>query len=87
MKLRINVDCTPEEARRFLGLPEVAPLQEALLRDVEARLRASLQSMDAETMMKTWLPLGLEGFERLQSAFWKQMAEAAAGASKQEDKE
>lgn len=31
MKITIDVDCTPDEARRFLGLPDVAPMQEALM--------------------------------------------------------
>ncbi|MFW5680430.1 MAG: DUF6489 family protein, partial [Pseudomonadota bacterium] len=34
MKVRIEVDCTPEEARAFLGLPEVRPLQERLLTEM-----------------------------------------------------
>ena len=28
MKVNIEVDCTPDEARRFLGLPDVAPMQQ-----------------------------------------------------------
>jgi hypothetical protein len=27
----VEVDCTPEEARRFLGLPDVVPVQQALM--------------------------------------------------------
>ena len=30
MKMTVEVDCTPEEARRFLGLPDVAPLHAAM---------------------------------------------------------
>jgi len=28
MKITMNIECTPEEARRFLGLPDVTGLQE-----------------------------------------------------------
>ena len=31
MKITMNVDCTPEEARAFLGLPDVKPMQEQLI--------------------------------------------------------
>ena len=31
MKITVNVDCTPEEARSFLGLPDVQPLQAAVM--------------------------------------------------------
>ena len=33
MKFTVNVECTPEEARRFVGLPDVTPLNEMLVRD------------------------------------------------------
>jgi hypothetical protein len=35
MKITINVDCTPAEAREFLGLPDLRPLQAAWLAEVE----------------------------------------------------
>ena len=31
MKVTVNVECTPEEARTFLGLPDVQPMQEAVM--------------------------------------------------------
>ena len=74
MKFKLDIDCTPEEARAFFGLPDVKPLQEALLPEVEERLRATLQAMDSEAMLKTWLPATLKGFEQLQEVFLAQMA-------------
>jgi hypothetical protein len=73
MKLKLDIDCTPDEARAFLGLPDVKPLQEALLPEVEERLRATLKAMDPETMLKSWLPATLKGFEQLQEMFLAQM--------------
>src|ERR1700712_2838966 len=29
MKVTVDVDCTPEEARRFLGLPDLSPVHDA----------------------------------------------------------
>ena len=74
MKITIDVDCTPEEARAFLGLPDVAPMQEAAIAKVQEQLMTALSAMDQETMLKTWLPGGLEGLERMQKAFWSQFA-------------
>ena len=62
MNVKIDIDCTPEEARTFLGLPDVKPLQEAMLKEVEAKMLANLQAMDPETMFKTWLPAGMQGW-------------------------
>jgi Family of unknown function (DUF6489) len=74
MKFKIDVDCTPEEARTFFGLPDVKPLQEALMPEVEERLRSTLKAMDPEAMLKTWLPTTLKGFEQLQEMFLSQLS-------------
>jgi hypothetical protein len=74
MKITMNIDCTPEEARAFLGLPDVQPMQEQLMRDLQERMGKALQAMDPETMMKTWLPATLKGFEQMQELFLAQWA-------------
>lgn len=78
MKISIDIDCSPEEARAFLGLPDVRPMQEELLKDVQQRMTKALQAMDPETMLRTWLPATLKGFEKLQEMF---MAQLGAGKS------
>jgi hypothetical protein len=83
MKVRIDIDCTPEEARAFLGLPDVQPMQQALMGQLEERMSNALNAMDPETMMKTWLPAGIQGFEQLQKMFWSQMS-AAMGKDRRE---
>jgi hypothetical protein len=37
MKVTVEVDCTPEEARRFLGLPDVVPTQQAVMEKLQQR--------------------------------------------------
>lgn len=76
MKIKLDVDCTAEEARRFLGLPDVRPLQEALLNEVQQQMSANIKAMDPKTMVETWLPATLKGFEQLQQMFMAQMAGA-----------
>lgn len=79
MKVTINVDCTPEEARAFLGLPDVRPLQEAMMADLEERMRSGLNAMDPESLFKTWFPgSNMKAFEDLQKSFWSQMMGKAA---------
>lgn len=82
MKVTVNVDCTPDEARTFMGLPDVKPMQEALLKDLEDQLRANISAMSPESMMKTWLPTsmqGSDGTQNVQSMFWNQMQQAMSG--------
>ena len=73
MKLKFDMDCTPEELRGFFGLPEVKPMQDRLLAELEERMRANLKALDPETMLKTWLPAGMKGFDQLQEMFFAQM--------------
>ncbi|CAO3415293.1 DUF6489 family protein [Azospirillum doebereinerae] len=76
MKITVDIDCTPEEARHFLGLPDVKPMQDAMMREIQESMRANLHAMDPETMLKTWLPASIQGMEQLQKMFWSQMASA-----------
>jgi len=76
MKIKLDIDCTPEEVRDFFGLPQVKPLQETLLKEVEERLRTNIKAMDPEAMLKNWLPATLKGFEQLQEMFLAQMRNA-----------
>ncbi len=72
MKIKIEVDCSPEEARDLFGLPKMAPMQEALAAEIQKRLMDAVAAMDPESLLKTWLPTGLEGWEQMQKAFWAQ---------------
>jgi Family of unknown function (DUF6489) len=73
MKINLEIDCTPEEVRKFLGLPEVQPLQEAVLKEVQERMTANIKAMDAKAMIETWVPATLKGFEQLQQMFMARM--------------
>ena len=74
MKIKLDIDCTPEEARTFLGLPDVAPLQAEMMGTIQERMMKTLTTMDPEALLKTWLPAGTPSFEQMQKAFWQQFA-------------
>ncbi len=69
MKFSIDVECTSEEARRFLGLPDVHEFQQAMLEQVRERMAEQLRTMDPDALMKTWMPAGAQAWEGLQQAF------------------
>jgi hypothetical protein len=79
MKITMNVECTPEEARTFLGLPDVKPMQEQLMQEVQERMAANIRAMEPEAMLRTWLPATLKGFEQLQEIFMSQMTGTKKG--------
>ena len=82
MKVNVEVNCTPEEARSFFGLPDLKPMQDRMMSEIEQRLRSSLNAMNPEVIFKTWLPASMQGVEQmqqLQQAFWAQLTNIASG--------
>ena len=80
MKINVEVNCTPEEARAFFGLPDLKPMQDRVLAEIEQRLRSGLDAMSPEAVFKTWIPASMQGVEQmqqLQQAFWSQLANIA----------
>lgn len=72
MKVTIDVDCTPDEARRFLGLPDVTPLHEAWLDQLRARVAEAATPEAAAELMRAWSAGGLDA--------WRAMLGGTGGA-------
>jgi hypothetical protein len=79
MKITIDIDCTPQEARAFLGLPHLEPMQDALIAQMQARLADYMNAMEPDALLRLWFPGGLQGLGQLQERFWSQLFESAAG--------
>lgn len=69
MKIRIDVDCTPEEARHFFGLPDLRPIQETVLAKIERQMLDAAEAMSPESMLRAWLPLLPQSQEQMQKLF------------------
>jgi hypothetical protein len=72
MKINVDIDCTPQEARTFLGLPDVEKMQEAVMAQLQAKMMENVNNLDPESMMKTWLPAGIQSMEQMQKMFLSQ---------------
>lgn len=70
MKITVNVDCTPDEARAFLGQPDLKPMQDELMQEMRSRLMAGMAAMDPAEMLRAWMP-AMTGFEQMQDFFTK----------------
>ncbi|MBU6405587.1 MAG: hypothetical protein KGS44_00430 [Alphaproteobacteria bacterium] len=78
MKFNVTVECTPEEARRFIGLPDVTSLNEAMVREMTARMEQNMAMMSPDAMMRSWMSVGGQAQEALMGL----MTSAAASATK-----
>ena len=58
--------------QRFLGLPDLKPMQEKLIQEMQERLMAGMQAADPQELLKSWFP-ATTGFDQMQ-AFFAQLA-------------
>ena len=77
MNVKIEIDCTPKEARSFLGLPDVDPLNAHLVEEMTKRIDANIAMLQPEELLKTWMAFGLQA----QDHFQKLMTAAASGTT------
>jgi hypothetical protein len=75
LKVTINIDCTPQEARVFMGLPDVSPLNDHLVSEMQKRMDENINAMRPEELMKSWMTVGGQA----QESFLKMMQAAAGG--------
>ena len=75
MKVNVEIECTPAEARAFFGLPDVTALNEHMIAEMQKRLDANLAMAAPEELMKTWMTFGGQASEQ----FMKLMAAASGG--------
>ena len=57
MQIKIEIDVTPAELRQFLGLPDVAGLQEDMIAYVRGRVSKGAESFDPADLLRettTW---------------------------------
>lgn len=73
MKFTVNIEATPEEARAFIGLPDIAGMQERLIAEMEQKMASNIRDLDPETLVRTWVPIMTQGWTDLQKNFWAQM--------------
>ncbi len=79
MKFTINVECTPEEARTFLGLPDVTGVNDLIMDGIAKRTEENLEAFtDPQKFFEAAMSGGLGNMEAMQKAF----AAMVAGASK-----
>lgn len=83
MKVNIEIDCTPLEARQFFGLPDVSPLQTAVMEKLQQQMTANIEKISPEALMQSWLTFDPKLAERFQDMF---VSMAGLGAPRGSDK-
>lgn len=82
MKVHIEIDCTPEEARTFMGLPDVGKANEVYV-DLMAKAMKGVGSVDKlQEMAGQMAPMGQIGMKLFQNFIEGATAATAGGKGK-----
>jgi len=83
MKVNIEIDCTPLEARQFFGLPDLGPMQTAVMDRLQQQMMSNIEKMSPEAVIQSWLTFDPRLAERFQDMF---VAMAGLGGPRPSDK-
>ena len=83
MKVNVEIDCTPLEARQFMGLPDVQPMQTAVMEKLQQQMSANIDKVSPEALMKSWFTFDPKITERFQDMF---VSMAGLGTARTPDK-
>ncbi|MBV1786538.1 hypothetical protein KQ940_00535 [Marinobacterium sp. D7] len=75
MKFTINIDMTPEELRRALGLPDVAALQDEMISRIREQMDAGAEGYDPLTLLKPYMSQGIGSMEAFQKMLFSMMSQ------------
>ena len=69
--INIEIECTPAEARSFLGLPDVEPIQAAVMERLQERMLSEIDKFSPESLINQWVSAFPQNAERMQGMFAK----------------
>lgn len=76
MKVNVEIDCSPEEARRFLGLPDVSAVNKTYVDGVVNAMQGTSNLDQLQNLARNIAPMGEIGLR-----FFQQMMENAGQGS------
>ena len=80
MKVTIDIDLTPAEARAAMGLPDLTPLHDRYVAQMLGAMSGTaIKPEMMEALVKSWAPMGEAGL-----TLWRRLLDAgvASGAKK-----
>lgn len=81
MKISIDIDLTPEEFRRTMGLPDVSEIQKEMVEQFRKQMVAGAEGYDPMTLMQPYLNSGINSMEAMQKSFFNMMMQQSGKES------
>ena len=86
MKVNIEIDCTPLEARQFFGLPDVTPMQTAVMDRMQQQVMSNIDKVSPEALIQSWFSFDPKLAEKMQDMFVTMTGLGALGSSSDKKK-
>ena len=80
MKVNVEIDCTPLEARQFFGLPDVAPMQTAVMDKLQQQMMSNIEKVSPESLIQSWFSFDPKFAERMIQEMFKFAMAGLGGA-------
>ena len=82
MKITIEIDCTPEEARSFMGLPDVSAANNVYVENLTKAMQGVSSPDQLQQYASALAPMGQVGLKLFQSFVEGGMKAASGGGAK-----
>ena len=88
MKVTFDIDLTPEEARKLMGLPDLEPMQKAVVKQIQEKIMEEVDNVtNVEHLYSRFFPFGLQSMEQMQKFFTSMLSVATSETPKKDSKE
>ena len=87
MKITIEIDCTPQEAREFMGLPDVSEANSLYVDTVSKAMMGASNPDQLKQYAESLAPMGQMGLKLFQSFIEGGMRGAGMGSGRSDDDE
>ncbi|MCX7676735.1 MAG: DUF6489 family protein [Alteraurantiacibacter sp.] len=85
MKVNIEIECTPEEARRFMGLPDVDKANAAYVDAIAKAMKGATSVDQLQEFARQLAPMGQMGLKIFQSFVEGATRQAGAATPRRDD--
>ncbi len=55
MNIKVDLDITPDEVRRLMGLPDIQAFQDNLMTKIQEQMDAGVEGYDPQTLMRPFM--------------------------------
>ncbi|GGK82816.1 DUF6489 family protein [Amphritea balenae] len=84
MNFKVDVEMTPEELRKVLGLPDVESFQKEMMDKIQERMDAGADGYDPLTLFQPYMASGLGSMESIQKMLLGMMTSYTSGSKSSE---